>query len=87
MRVSALRVCAYRAAKSGFLVMWNFEKDIVLKSEGIISHEHLLMLFSNHIFLNRRKHSPSCSFHDLFPVLLESSFLLTNTDAHSDSGH
>ena len=45
------------------------------------------MLFFNHIFLfkNHREQSPWCSFHDLFSVLLESSFLLINTDAHSDS--
>ena len=81
------------AAKSGFLATIShkvkFSKDIVLKLEGIISHKHFWMLFlqQHFLFKNRRTHLPWCSFYDLFAVLPESSFLLTNTDAHSASSH
>ena len=60
------------AAKSGFLATISLNVKflkIVLKSEGIISHEHFLMLFLQpffFLFKSRRKHSPWCSFHDLF---------------------
>ena len=56
---------------------WCKTLDIVLKSEGTISHKHFLTLFlQQHIsFLkNRRTHLTWCSFHDLFAVLLESLF-------------
>ena len=79
------------AAKSGFLATIShkvkFSKDIVLKSEGIISHKHFLMLFLQQHFK---------SLHTFAVVLFSMNcsqscwslhFLLTNTDAHSDSGH
>ena len=69
-----------------------FSKDIVWKivGGGIICHKHFLMLFPNHIclFKNRRWNilrgalSITCS-----QSCWNLHFLLTNTDAHSDSGH
>ena len=80
------------AAKSGFLAIIShkvkFSKDIVLKSEGIIKALFDAFSPTTFIFLKIAAHicrgalsmtcSKSCwSLH----------FLLTNTDAHSDSGH
>ena len=82
------------AAKSDFLATisqkMKFSKDIVLKSEGIISHKHFLMLFlqQHFFFLKIAAHicrgalSMTCS-----QSCWSLNFLLTNTDAHSDSGH
>ena len=78
----------YRISNASLCI--SYVRDSAVKSGSlaticIISHTHFLMLFlqAHFSFKNRRKHSPWCSFHDLFSL----HFLLTNTDAHSDSDH
>ena len=89
-----MQVCAYCACVTLQQNQVSHEvkcsKDIVLKSEGTISHKHFLTLFLQQhiIFLKIAAHicrgalSMTCS-----QSCWSLYFLLTNTDAHSDSGH
>ena len=89
-----MQVCAYCACvtlqQNQVSHKVKCSKDIVLKSEGIISHKHFLMRFLQQIFfflkiaahICRGALSMTCS-----QFCWSLYFLLTNTDAHSDSGH
>ena len=86
-----MQVCAYCACvtlqQNQVSQKVKCSKDIVLKLEGIISHKHFLTLFSPTTFfflknIYRGTLSMICS-----QPCWSLYFLLTNTDAHSDSGH